>query len=139
MFKNKRARETLSDFTPVYDWLAVAVEGFGRKNLNPAKNLFAVGDAGAFIDPFTGSGMLMALESAELLAQVTGESSAAEQITEKYELAHARKFQKRLFVCSILRRAAFSPAFASFFINALNIGKLPRRMLAQATRPTFSG
>ncbi len=138
VFQNERARETLANSEAVHDWLAVSVEGFGRKNLNPAKNLFAVGDAGAFIDPFTGSGMLMALESAEILARVIGESSASEQIGEKYAAAHARRFQKRLFVCSILRRAAFSPVFAKFFIDVLGIGKLPRKMLAQATRPTFS-
>ncbi|MCY7377210.1 MAG: tryptophan 7-halogenase [Pyrinomonadaceae bacterium] len=139
VFQNERARETLRDSAPVHDWLAVAVEGFGRKNLNPAKNLFAVGDAGAFIDPFTGSGMLMALESAEILARIIGESSAAEQIAERYAVEHAQKFQRRLFVCSILRRAAFSPMFAGLFINALSFGRLPRKMLAQATRPTFSG
>ena len=139
VFQNERARETLTNSAPVHDWLAVSVEGFGRKNLSPAENLFAVGDAGAFIDPFTGSGMLMALESAEILARIIGESSAAEQIAENYAAAHAQKFQKRLFVCSILRRAAFSPMFAGLFINALSLGKLPRRMLAQATRPTFSG
>ncbi len=139
VFQNERARETLQNSEAVHDWLAVSVEGFGRKNLNPAQNLYAVGDAGAFIDPFTGSGMLMALESAEILARIIGESSAAEQISERYAAAHARKFQKRLFVCSILRRAAFSPAFAELFINALSVGNLPRKLLARATRPTFSG
>ncbi len=138
VYENGRARETLNNSEAVHDWLAVSVDGFGRKNLNPAQNLYAVGDAGAFIDPFTGSGMLMALESAEILARIVSESSAAEQIGEKYKFAHARKFQKRLFVCSILRRAAFSPVFAGLFINALSLGKLPRKLLAQATRPTFS-
>ena len=70
IFQNKRARETMENAAPVFDWLAVSVDGFGRKNLNPAKNLLTVGDAAAFIDPFTGSGMLMALESAEILAQI---------------------------------------------------------------------
>lgn len=139
VYENERARETLQNSEAIHDWLAVSVDGFGRKNLNPAENLYAVGDAGAFIDPFTGSGMLMALESAEILAQIVGESSATEQIGEKYESAHARKFQKRLFVCSILRRAAFSPMFATLFINALRFGELPRKLLARATRPTFSG
>ncbi|MDQ2747765.1 MAG: NAD(P)/FAD-dependent oxidoreductase [Acidobacteriota bacterium] len=139
VFQNRRAAETLDSSVPVRDWLAVSVNNFGLKDLNPAKNLFAVGDAGAFIDPFTGSGMLMALESAEILARIVGESSAVERIAEKYAAAHTDKFRKRLFVCSILRRAAFSPVFAALFINALNLGTLPRRVLAQATRPTFSG
>lgn len=139
VFQNERAFQTLENSVALYDWLAVSVDGFGRKNLVPAENLYAVGDAGAFIDPFTGSGMLMALESAEILAQVIGESSTAKQIGEKYENAHERKFRRRLFVCSMLRRAAFSPLFARLFINALSLGKLPRRLLAQATRSAYSG
>jgi menaquinone-9 beta-reductase len=138
VYQNKRAFETLENSAPVHDWLAVSVDGFGRKDLNPAANLFAVGDAGAFIDPFTGSGMLMALESAELLAQAIAESSTAKQIAEKYQSDHARKFRKRLFVCSILRRAAFTPLFAELFISALSVGRFPRKILARATRPDFS-
>ena len=138
VYQNKRAFETLENSAPVADWLAVAVDGFGRKDLNPAANLFAVGDAGAFIDPFTGSGMLMALESAEILARTIAESSTAQQIAEKYKFDHARKFRRRLFVCSILRRAAFTPLFAELFISALSVGKFPRRILARATRPDFS-
>ena len=39
IFENKRARETMRDAKPVFDWLAVSVDGFGVKNLNPAENL----------------------------------------------------------------------------------------------------
>ena len=138
IFQNKRAAETLKNAEVVHDWLAVAVDGFGRKDLNPATNLFAVGDAGAFIDPFTGSGMLMALESAELLANAIIENPAADAIGEKYKIEHARKFQKRLFVCSMLRRAAFVPTFSRILIAALNLGELPRKILARATRPAYS-
>ena len=138
VYKNERAIETLETGEAVHDWLAVSVDGFGRKDLNPAANLFAVGDAGAFIDPFTGSGMLMALESAEILARTIAESSTAKQIAETYKLEHARKFKKRLFICSILRRAAFTPLFAELFISALSVGVFPRKILARATRPGFS-
>ncbi|HLM61605.1 MAG TPA: FAD-dependent oxidoreductase, partial [Pyrinomonadaceae bacterium] len=105
VFKNTRAKASLKDARIIDDWLAVSVDGFGRKNLNPARNVFAVGDAGAFIDPFTGSGMLMAFESAEILAAVIKENSTAETIDEKYKIEHARKFQRRLYVCSLMRRA----------------------------------
>jgi flavin-dependent dehydrogenase len=138
IFQNTRARKTLKNAAPVHEWMAVAVEGFGKKDLTPAPNLFAVGDAGAFIDPFTGTGMLMALESAELLARAIADNSAIEKIAEQYESAHRRRFQKRLFVCSLMRRAAFAPRLAGFFISALNIGELPRKILARATRPALS-
>jgi flavin-dependent dehydrogenase len=135
IFQNKRAAETLSRRVPVRDWLAVSVDGFGEKNLRAAKNLFAVGDAGAFIDPFTGSGMLMALESAEILAAAIVENYSAETIAEKYKTEHARRFGRRLFVCSLLRRAAFAPALAQILILALSVGNTPRKFLARATRP----
>ena len=136
IFQNRRAAETLKNAAPVRDWLAVAVDGFGPRDLNPAANLFAVGDAGAFIDPFTGSGMLMAFESAEILARATTQNYAAELIAKNYKAEHARKFQRRLFVCSLVRRAAFAPnAVAETLIAALRIARFPRRLLAQATRP----
>jgi menaquinone-9 beta-reductase len=137
IFQNKRAAETLKNAVPVYDWLAVSIDKFGLKDLNPAKNLLAIGDAAAFIDPFTGSGMLMALESGEMLAQCVLESSATEQIAESYQLRHREKFQNRLRISSYLRRAAFSPRLANFTISMLRFGNFPRRILAQATRPSF--
>ena len=134
IFRNERAVATLKRAAPIHDWLAVSVDGFGARDLNPATNLFAVGDAGAFIDPFTGSGMLMALESAEILARAVAENSSLESLAENYKLEHARRFQKRLFICSLMRHAAFSPTMTKGLISVLSLGNFPRRMLAQATR-----
>ncbi|MBA4124742.1 MAG: NAD(P)/FAD-dependent oxidoreductase [Acidobacteria bacterium] len=138
IFQNKRACETLKNAEPVHDWLAVSVDGFGQKDLNPVANLFAVGDAGAFIDPFTGSGMLMAMESAEILARAIVVNPAADKIAEQYKIEHARRFQRRLFICSLMRRAAFVPVLSKILISALSIGDFPRKMLARATRPAVS-
>ncbi|MET0753233.1 MAG: NAD(P)/FAD-dependent oxidoreductase, partial [Pyrinomonadaceae bacterium] len=137
IFQNKRARETLKNAKPVYDWLAVSVDGFGAKDLNPAPNLFSVGDAAAFIDPFTGSGMLMALESAEILAKSIAENQfSIDKIAEKYKARHRRKFQKRLLVCSVMRRLAFVPSAAKALIFALGFSRSARQILARATRQT---
>ncbi|MGI8467490.1 MAG: NAD(P)/FAD-dependent oxidoreductase [Pyrinomonadaceae bacterium] len=138
IFQNKRAAETLRHAAPVYDWLAVAIDSFGLKGLNPASGVLAIGDAGAFIDPFTGSGMLMALESGEILARAIMESSSAEQIADVYKNLHAQKFQKRLRICSVMRRAAFVPNLSTFLISALSTGIFPLKSLARATRPQFS-
>jgi flavin-dependent dehydrogenase len=115
----------LKNAAPVFDWLAVSVDGFGVKNLKSGgKSFFAVGDAAAFIDPFTGSGMLMALESAEILADcIVRYCSIPEQIAANYRISHRDKFQKRLRVCAFLRRAAFVPAFAGFAISALSVSR----------------
>ncbi len=138
IFQNKRAFQTMKDAAPVSEWLAVSVDGFGGKNLNPAKNIFAVGDASAFIDPFTGSGMLMAFEGAEILAEVIAENYLSpERITEKYQLRHAAKFRKRLRVSALLRRAAFVPALAKLAISGLGISAKLREILARQTRQPF--
>jgi flavin-dependent dehydrogenase len=139
IFQNKRAFETLKNAKPVYDWLAVSVDGFGVKNLSPATNLFAVGDAAAFIDPFTGSGMLMALESAEILAEIITENEfAPEKIAEEYKIRHARKFRKRLRICSIIRTAAFVPNLAKYVISALSLSEKTRELLARSTRQNLT-
>jgi menaquinone-9 beta-reductase len=135
IFENKRARETMQAAKPVMDWLAVSVDGFGLKSLTPAKNLFAVGDAAAFIDPFTGSGMLMAFESAELLAQAIVESRfSAMPAAENYKLNFQQKFQKRLRICALMRRAAFMPNLAKTIISALSLSRGAREILARSTR-----
>jgi flavin-dependent dehydrogenase len=135
IFKNKRAAETLKNAAPVLDWLAVSVDGFGVKNLTPAKNLFAVGDSAAFIDPFTGSGMLMALESAEILAQcITKNSLSVEHIAENYRILYHDRFHRRLRLCSLLRRAAFVPNVSWFIISALGYSEKARAFLARSTR-----
>jgi flavin-dependent dehydrogenase len=135
IFENRRARQTLKDARPVFEWLAVSVDGFGLKDLNPAKNLFAVGDAAAFIDPFTGSGMLMALESAEILArELAGNRFSAVEIAPNYNLNFQEKFRKRLRLCALMRRAAFVPNLAKTVISALSLSRPAREFLARATR-----
>lgn len=135
VFQNRRAEQMMKNAQNDFDWLAVSVDGFGAKDLNPAPQLVAIGDAGAFIDPFTGSGMLMALESGELLAQSVAENCfAPEKIAASYKIRHAEKFGKRLFVCSLMRRAAFVPSLAKSVISVLSLSEKAREMLARATR-----
>jgi menaquinone-9 beta-reductase len=135
IFQNKRARETMQNATPVFDWLAVSVDGFGLKTLNPAKSLFSVGDAAAFIDPFTGSGMLMALEGAKILAEIVAKNCfSLSEIAADYNLNFQQKFHKRLRICSLMRRAAFVPNLAKTVISALSLSRTAREILARSTR-----
>ena len=128
--QNRRAFERMGDAEPLHDWLAVAVDGFGRRTPPRVSNLYTVGDAGAFIDPFTGSGMLMALESSELLA----ESLLNGEHRDLYYAAIERFFKRRLFVSSMLRRAAFLPYAASIAIRLASVSDVVRSILARATR-----
>jgi flavin-dependent dehydrogenase len=125
----------MGEAVPVFDWLAVSVDGFGVKTLNPAPNLLTVGDAAAFIDPFTGSGMLMALESAKVLTEsITENRFSPAEIVENYNLNFQQKFHKRLRICALMRRAAFVPNLAKTVISALSLSRVAREILARSTR-----
>ena len=133
--RNKRAAVTLRDAVTIGDWLAVPIAAFGNTERPKAANLIRVGDAAAFIDPFTGSGMLMALESAELLAECTGEYGVfASDLGEVYARAHVRKFRNRLTASAVLRRAAFMPRLAAAAITLTGASDRFRERLARATR-----
>lgn len=140
---NSRAGRTLALAHARSPWLSVALEGFGRGDLVPAPGLLAVGDAASFIDPFTGSGMLMALESGELAARVLSRrwlqikaNESFRTIARDYEASYRAQFNARLRVCSLLRRAAFIPRLAEAAILALGTSDRIRRRLARATRRT---
>ena len=79
----------------------------------------------------------MALESSELLTQAIEKNILSGQIAALYQKLHAQKFKRRLQICSVMRRAAFTPHLAAFLISALSFGNLPRKILARATRPRF--
>ena len=135
VLRNRRAAETLQNFTVANEWLAVSINGFGTKDLAPAANLFTIGDAASFIDPFTGSGMVMAMESSDVLANViTLHRRSPEHIGADYPETYRRRFSTRLRVCSMLRRAAFMPRLGTAVVFSLRVSSSARRLLARATR-----
>jgi menaquinone-9 beta-reductase len=136
VMKNRRAAYTLRDAELSSEWLSASWERFGRQRPSPAPGLLAIGDSAAFIDPFTGSGMLMAFESGELVAQTilrheTGDFAA---IAEDYTASYRRTFDSRLRTCGLLRRAAFSPRLAELGIAICGASDRLRGRLARATR-----
>ncbi len=148
VFKNKRAEHSLRDSRLVDDWFAVPIENYGRKEPSPAKGLLTVGDAAAFIDPFTGSGILLALESAKIAAGViineftrTNSINSFENISREYRRQHAAAFDRRLRVSSFIRHAAFVPFLAETVIAGLSLNRALTRRLIKATRisPMSSG
>lgn len=146
LMRNRRAAETLEHASAKTRWLAVAVESFGRRDPAPAPGLLAAGDAAAFIDPFTGSGMLMALEGGELAADSIlraldssrshdSKADAYGSLARDYRAAYDERFGARLRLCGMLRRAAFAPsAFAELAVLLLGASARLRRGLARATR-----
>ena len=141
VMKNSRAAYTLAEATTSTPWLSVSLERFGRRTLAPARGLLTVGDAAAFIDPFTGSGMLMALESGQVAAEAIARNlsqlrrgSGFESLAHNYEAEYQRRFASRLRVSGLLRRAAFFPNLAEAAILLSATSSTLRRKLARATR-----
>ena len=141
VLSNSQAAESLRNASPVEDWLAVPINGYGRANLAPAEGLLSIGDAAGFIDPFTGSGILLALESAKLAAEVIlSEFSLTENkprfatISANYRERYGREFGRRLFVSSLIRHVAFVPRAADVVIKCLAASRTMSRLFAKATR-----
>jgi flavin-dependent dehydrogenase len=141
--QNSRAAHTLAAARPHSPWLAVTLESFGRHQIAPAKGLLTIGDAASFIDPFTGSGMLMALESGELVAKVIADHLDAirdgrgfDEMSERYRIAYERRFDSRLRTCSFMRRAAFVPGLAEMAIRFFRTSVRLRQFVTRATRGT---
>ena len=140
VMRNRRAAQTLKEARARTRWLGVTVESFGRHEPAPFDGLLAVGDAAAFIDPFTGSGMLMALEGGALAARsvtrwlaLGGDKFAP--LADEYRTAYGSRFDARLRVCGMLRRAALAPpALTEVGVAALGASTALRRRLARATR-----
>ena len=145
VMQNSRAAYTLAEASTNTPWLSVSLEGFGRRTPAPAAGLLTIGDAAAFIDPFTGSGMLMALESGQVAADVIARNlgllrrgSGFESLISDYRTEYRRRFESRLRVSGLLRRAAFFPHLAEAAILFFGTSSSLRRKLARATRHSSS-
>jgi flavin-dependent dehydrogenase len=140
VMKNRRAAYTLAGAQPDSEWLSASWERFGRRQPNPADGMLAIGDAAAFIDPFTGSGMLMAFESGELAANVIvrhrDKLNDIQSIGAAYGSEYVQKFDSRLRISGWLRRAAFKPRLAGLGIALCGASKHFRSRIARATRAT---
>ena len=140
VMKNRRAAYTLEHAQHDSEWLSASWESFGRQQPSPAKGLLAIGDSAAFIDPFTGSGMLMAFESGELVAGVISchrNALDSPSLGSHYTAEYVRKFDSRLRVSGWLRRAAFKPRLAGIGIAICSTSKHLRNRLVRATRSSL--
>ena len=136
VMKNHRAAYTLAHAQTESEWLSASWERFGRQQPSPAKGLLAIGDSAAFIDPFTGSGMLLAFESGELVADVINRHP--KEVEADYTAEYLQKFESRLRISGWLRRAAFKPRLAGIGIALCGASKHFRSRLVRATRSSFN-
>jgi flavin-dependent dehydrogenase len=138
VMRNQRAAYTLEHAQTESEWLSASWERFGRQQPSPARGLLAIGDSAAFIDPFTGSGMLMAFESGELVADVINRRKDPDAVEADYTAEYLRKFDSRLRISGWLRRAAFKPRLAGLGIALCSASKHFRSRLVRATRSSFN-
>ncbi|HKY26519.1 MAG TPA: NAD(P)/FAD-dependent oxidoreductase [Pyrinomonadaceae bacterium] len=141
VLQNQRAALTLARAQRSTEWLSVSIERFGRHELVPAPGLLMIGDAAAFIDPFTGSGILMALESGEVAAQTIishlerlRSDSLFNEVARDYRRHYYDRFNSRLRVCGWIRRVAFVPWLAEAAILCFGASTRLRHRIASATR-----
>ena len=135
LMKNRRAAYTLKNAQTESEWLSASWERFGRQHPTPANGLLAIGDSAAFIDPFTGSGMLMAFESGELAAEVIiRHRHNLANVESEYANKYIRKFDSRLRICGLLRRAAFKARLAGLSIAIIGASTQLKSKIVRATR-----
>ena len=137
--QNVRARRTLASAEKAHDWLAVSVPAFGLNQFPAVDGLFAVGDSAAFVDPFTGSGMLLAIESAMALAEcISAAGTDPDVVRSRYTHIYETRFSSRLKISGLIRYVAYEPLLSTAAVLTLSASRRLRESLARSTRSTRS-
>lgn len=137
MRSNPAGRRRLEHAVLAGEWLGTGPIIYGRKKT--PDDVLSIGDASAFIDPFTGSGILLALKSGELAARViqrTFRENRADLglIRARYMREHREQFSLRFLACSLLRMFTTRPRMRSALATALIGAPWMMRLTALSTR-----
>ncbi len=137
MRSNPAARGRLQNAMIDGEWLGTGPINFGRKR--SVRGVIAIGDAGAFIDPFTGSGILLALTSGELAATLINQSLAEGErdldlVAKRYDQLYRRQYGLRFQACTLLRNIAFKPVIRDALVTALSRCDSLVKLIALSTR-----
>jgi flavin-dependent dehydrogenase len=137
MRSNPAARRRLEN--PVIDgeWVGTGPVTYGNQDRVPG--VLSIGDAAGFIDPFTGSGIQLALTGGELAAEIVDQGLKkgveVERIIEQYGRVQRSRIDWRYRACSLFRRMAFQPSINSLLAATLVRHSSLARVLARAARP----
>ena len=134
MLKNPRAKQSLGSATVSGEWLAVPITDLGVGDPAPANGLLSVGDAASFIDPFTGSGIALALESSRLAADAILENKNFADVAAAYRQKYNPTLRRRMRFSSYIRMASRSGLMADSLIWLLSRSERLRRLVAPGTR-----
>jgi len=145
---NRLARARLLSFEVVGRWQSAGPLTFGTRRLSQ-NGIVAVGDASGMIDPFTGTGMQIALRTGEMAAESIIEAldssdssmkdartpdALFDKVLARYGTLYESEFGKRMRAAELLRNVAFSPGTANFFAGILARAPWLARMVLRSTR-----
>jgi geranylgeranyl reductase family protein len=131
--QNPLARERLARAEVVDKWHTVGPLAFGHRRLT-RNGVIAVGDASGMIDPFTGTGIQIALRTGELAAQAIIETASFDDALTRYGADYEREFGRRMKVAGWLRSVALTPAIANVSARILALSPPLARRVLRATR-----
>jgi flavin-dependent dehydrogenase len=146
IMRNPLARERLHKAEVAGRWLSTGPLTFGVRRLTRG-GVITAGDSSGMIDPFTGTGIQIALRSGELAAlaiisafESGGHAAAGNgaglfgRVAEHYRAAYEEEFGQRIRVAGMLRRAVFSPIILNYLSGVLARAPWLARRLLRATR-----
>jgi menaquinone-9 beta-reductase len=146
MRSNPAARRRLRDAVIDGEWVGTGPLTYGRRR--PIPGVISIGDAGAFIDPFTGSGIQLALRGAELAAEVIRQAFSegvrdAGAIAKRYDQYHRASFAWRFRACAFLRAVAFNSTARNAMVSLLSRHRSLVKLMAlsasqRTTDPRYS-
>lgn len=137
LMTNPAAKNRLRGAVVADAWLGAGPIVFGEQKR--VTGVIAIGDAGAFIDPFTGSGILLALSTGELASSVVNDALGSgnvrpEVVAERYRHLFGEAVGWRFRAAATLRRLAFAPLARKLLVPLLTRHEGLTRMLARSTR-----
>lgn len=146
LMNNSLARDRMRNARVAGKWYTTGPLTFGRKRL--ARNgIIAIGDASGMIDPFTGTGIQIALRTGELAAEsirecitapsATRSNSIVDTVLTRYAERYETEFDNRMKTAGLLRVAAFSPRTASVFAGVLTRAPRLASVIFRATRSGY--
>jgi flavin-dependent dehydrogenase len=135
---NPAAHRRLRNVVIEGEWVGTGPITYGRRR--PIPGVISIGDAGAFIDPFTGSGILLALSSAELAAEVIRQAFSqgvrdVAVISKRYDQLHRARFTWRFRACALLRAVAFNSTARNALVSALTRHQSLVKLMALSAMP----
>ena len=153
LMNNRMARERLRGAEVVGKWHSAGPLTFGRRRF-ARDGVIAIGDASGMIDPFTGTGIQMALRTGEIAADAIveemggvrsssgeggvdcgpGQTSFLDSVLERYARHYDHEFHNRMRVAGVLRAIAFSPATAAIVARVLARTPGLTNLVLRATR-----